>query len=283
MDAQRELMSAQTVFMESQTARLEEQTAQAAMQNEIMTLSLVNQLREQMLASIEIRPLGEWLQSFGLPGVGEPLVQFGSADEACGLQFDLTHLLSSQPGYATLGAIEALAANANLGDRVISALKLLTRDSNGGVALGALLVLEAIGQPQLDGEVILRNVMVSEPVFLGDVDYQITFRASYAFNLHCPDCNVHVGTSVFFQRAPHRLSGFGNIFVTSVPNDPLNGVTLARRRADLPKNWNGVPLEKGTFFIQDYRAWLTQIGDGTTCEKISEIARINPLLMPVSR
>ncbi|WP_300059073.1 hypothetical protein [uncultured Roseobacter sp.] len=282
MQAQQELMDAQTRFMESQTLRLQEQTEAAAMQNEIMTLNLVNQLRDQMLASIESRPLGEWLRSFGAAGVDDPVVSQITSREACGLGFNQDHILYSHPSTATLGAIVNLTTSEALGARVIEALRLLTQDRHGGVALGALLILEEIGHPYVEAEVHLRSVMIAEPVFLRDASYKLVFRASYVASLFCADCHVHIGTSVFFKRAPHSMSGFGNILVRQDARDPLNGITVLHRSDDLPQDWDGMRLSKSAYFPEDYTAWLTQHEAGPMCEEMAGLARLNPLLVPMA-
>ncbi|WP_299966125.1 hypothetical protein [uncultured Roseobacter sp.] len=282
MQKQQELMAAQTGFMEAQTQRLQEQTEAAAMQNEIMTLSLVNQLRDQMLASIETQPLGDWLRSFGLAGVDEPIVSYVTEREACGLGFNQDHLLHSQPSTATLGAIIELTKSDALGGRVVDALRLLTQDRNGGVVLGALLILDKIGQPYLESEVHLRSVMITDPVFLSNQAYRLVFQASYVPALFCGACHVHVGTSVFFKRRQHSLSGFGNVFTRPDPEKPLNGITVLHRADVIPPDWTGVRLNKGPHFSDDFSAWLTQQEPGPVCQELVSLARINPLITPMA-
>lgn len=89
-------MQAQTELMEAQTERLREQTEAAAMQNEIMSLNLVNEIRGQLLASVEKRTLGAWLSERGVVGINEPLVQFVSQTERCQLFLDLDYQLSGR-------------------------------------------------------------------------------------------------------------------------------------------------------------------------------------------
>ena len=282
MQAQQELMDAQTRFMESQTQRLQEQTEAAAMQNEIMTLNLVNQLRDQMLASIEPRPFREWLLSFGREGLDQPVVSYATEADACALGFTDEPMLHSAPNDAILGAIADLTRNTALGARVTTALKLLTHDRNGGVALGATLVLEEINQPYLEGEIVLRDVMVAEPVFLGSPDYEIVVARSYATSLHCPNCNVHLGVSVMFQQAPHRFSGHGNLVVSQSLTKPPNGITAVNRLSDLPEDWSGQELRTGPYIGPSYRSWLTQDWSRSICEEFEVMARINPLLRAVA-
>ncbi|MEL7165820.1 MAG: hypothetical protein AAGL96_10130 [Pseudomonadota bacterium] len=276
------LMASQTELMEAQTARLQEQTEAAALQNEISGLNLVNQLRDQMLATIESQTLGDWLRSFGMQGIEEPLLRFTSRRRNCDLGFDLDHVLHSAPSQASLGAIEALTWSPSIGDRVGNALELLVQDRNGGVALGALMLLDKIDMLAINEDIQLRNVIVSEFVRLRSPEYELSFSGSYVANLHCPDCNVHITGSVFFQKTRHWYSGHSNVFLGGYLSSPLNGLTVTYGRDEPPDDWTGVPLERGPFFLEENRAWLTQHEAGQVCDEFVKLARINPMLKVLS-
>ena len=279
---QTELMSAQTALMEAQTERLREQTEAAAMQNEIMTLNLVNQLREQMLASVETLPLGEWLRSFGWPGITSPIVAHSGTQLSCGVGLQLEHELNSQPSEATLGAIEELTQSASLGNRVIDALKLLTQDSNSGVSLGAIQVLDKIDQPFTETEVHLNNVLVDKPTHLRNPQHQLVFAGSYVANLNCPDCELRVETSIYHRSIPLTRSGHGNMIVNADVMPIWPGILIMPDGIDLPEDWNGTALETGLYFFDFATAWLVQSSARATCEELATIARINPMLKMMS-
>lgn len=279
MQAQQELMDAQTRFMESQTQRLEEQTEAAAMQNEIMTLNLVNEIRDQMLASVEQRPLGEWLATVGTLVIDEPLARYATEAASCGLHFDLDYPLNSAPSPAAIGAITQLAQSDALGQRVVDALNLLAGDSHGSVALGAVLVLQNVSQP-FASNVILRDLFLIEPIRLSGHVYDLSLRRSYVSSLICPDCQIHISASFYQFNIPVVASGGYNLVVNSGRDDPVGGVIVAARDA-LGATWvsrEPAALDVGPYFPETFGAWLTRHKDLPACQIMSEIARVNPLL-----
>lgn len=276
-------MQAQTELMEAQTERLREQTEAAAMQNEIMSLNLVNEIRGQLLASVEKRTLGAWLSERGVVGINEPLVQFVSQTERCQLFLDLDYQLSGAPSQAAIEALIQLGQSAALGERVVNALKLLARDSHGSVVLGAVMALERIGAP-FDGRVILRDMFLADVVDLGadtpDLTYHVTVQRSYAIALYCPDCLTEINASVFRFSVPIRSVGRDSLLFNSSESDIVSGVHVLPSLSFDP-SWASrppVPLEHGPFFPAEWSAWLTLYKDDVACEVLSDIDRGNPLL-----
>lgn len=138
-------MRSQTELMENQTKRLKEQTEAAEIQNEIMTLTLVNQLREQMIITSETITLGElWKDSASPDSMGRYIRPLAEPKQ-CGLALVENSEFRTPPNAATLGAIEDLARKPRLGERIVRALQLLTLDRDDVVAFGSLMVLDRMG------------------------------------------------------------------------------------------------------------------------------------------
>ncbi|WP_147110301.1 hypothetical protein [Tateyamaria sp. syn59] len=274
-------MAAQTELMQAQTERLREQTEAAAMQNEILTLNLVNEIRDLMLATVETRTLGEWLEVLGRQGTSDPLASYASDDATCSLYFNFQHVLHTPPSAATLGAVATLAQGESMGPRVRDALALLTLDRNGGVALGALLVLDMIGTPKTDNEVTLRNLFVEERVELQSDAHVLRIEASYLGNFACPDCDVYLSGSYYLQLYDGHLNGRHNIFDGRDPNKFMfNGLTLRdRERPQTPTALNA-PLVTGPFFDASKQVWLVRLsGDEmSVCDSFQRIALRSPIL-----
>ncbi|MEM6758478.1 MAG: hypothetical protein AAF601_03260 [Pseudomonadota bacterium] len=276
-------MSSQTALMEAQTARLQEQTEAAALQNEIIALNLVNELRDQILASVETRPLGEWLATIGVLRPDDPLVRYGSSSESCALGFDMNHPLSGPTSDAAIGAIVQLAQSDRLGARVIEALGLLAGDRHGSVALAAATALEAVGQPVSKG-IVLRDLFLPDTVRLTAQVYDVNLRRSYVMNFVCPNCRVHLTGSMYQFGAPIEVSGGYNLAINPRADDAVNGVLVAAR-GELGATWLPRPataLEVGSFFPATFSAWVTRHKDLPACDVLAELAQVNPLLRMMS-
>ncbi|WP_299046839.1 hypothetical protein [uncultured Tateyamaria sp.] len=277
-------MEAQTALMQAQTERLEEQTAAAAMQNEIMSLSLVTEIRAQMLATIEERSLGEWLQLHGSVGADMPLATYARTEESCRVWLDQAHILASSPSAATVGAIAELTARGTLGEDVLGALELLTRDRNGGVALGAIMVLDLVGHPTGTGTVRMQNVIVEDRVQFRSDAHALEFDGSYVTGLRCEGCEVQMQNSVFYQVTPHLLGGTGNLHIP-LPRDEdpeaegylWDGINVTPA-TERPTDFDFVLLGDAPYVGWSRQAWMHEPTDGTVCEEMAEIARGNPLL-----
>ncbi len=211
MDAQRELMSAQTVFMESQTARLDEQTRQAEMQNEIMTLNLVGQLREQILSTVETFSPARSPDDLWLTSEVDPTAAFISKyapNDACEIEFNKTLELATPASLSTILAIQDLARSSLLSEQVVEALEFLVRDSDSSVALSAVLILDRLGKPVYAQDVTLAGVLVKE--FELQQAHDLSFDQSIISNFLCPNCSIEATRSIVLESTGF-VSGWGNL------------------------------------------------------------------------
>lgn len=250
MRAQQELMDAQTRFMESQTARLQEQTEAAAMQNEIMTLNLVNQLREQMLVTIQSGTAVEMLVERGYNRAGAGLVS--TQDGQCSLDFNGSHVLHSPPSEATLRVLEDLARNETIGNRVRDALAFLSNDDNGGVAFGATLVLDRLGAISGDtSDMVFQSVfaMPAASFYEFDTAQGFLFRDSIVDGLSCypQACEVSSYDSFVRFRALHAAEGQRNVVMTRSKGANRSFSYVSAVGSDAVMEAEDVPADHGPF------------------------------------
>ncbi|MEL6885809.1 MAG: hypothetical protein AAFP87_14950 [Pseudomonadota bacterium] len=275
---QTDFMRSQTDLMQAQTERLREQSEAAAMQNEIMTLSLVTELRDQMLSTIESRTTIDAMRATGWQGIDSWLVAGEDADGRCSLKFSDSHIVHSSPSDATLGAIKALAARGVLGDRVIEALQLLTVDRHGGVALGALLALEKAGYPQVDGHVGLQDVIATEALVLHTQGYKLDFFGAALVNFYCPRCQIGVTGSMIYVQPGDDVSGYGNLeLFRSTGGETREGVVVRPAGWVPPDDRIGTKLSIGSYFDERQEAWLITFEPEPVCSALEDLARINPV------
>ncbi|MEL6464765.1 MAG: hypothetical protein AAFQ58_07335 [Pseudomonadota bacterium] len=273
-------MAAQTELMQAQTERLREQTEAAAMQNEIMALNLVNEIRNQMLATIETKPLRDWLRKDPKAGWEEPLFTFEDEQQSCALGFNLDYELSSAPSAATLGAILALAKSPALGESVIEALQLLVEDTHGGVVLGALYVLEDVAQSFRHPYVWVENVIVRHGVGLHHFQSQITFTSSYLNSVSCTDCELHAGGSYVAISTMSPQTAAGSVLVNMDPKQAPHVGLSVMLKSDVPgEGWFANPIDLGPYFFEFESGWgLSGNANSETCNLLTFVDRLNPLL-----
>lgn len=220
---QTEFMRSQTGLMQAQTERLRDQIEQAAMQNEILTLSLVSELRNQMLASASEVTMEEIFVDADFVGPWGLLA--GNIDASCAIGVRESDTLQRPPSRAVIQALVRLARDGRLVEQVREALGFLLTDENGAVALGAYMALSELG---LDDD---RAPERLHGLFIEDVRINATgallFDNSIVSTLRCPGCSfafeqsivgrieaadVLVRRSIVFQPEPGSVVGGSVIF-----------------------------------------------------------------------
>lgn len=194
LSEQTELMSAQTDLMNAQTERMTEQAQQAAMQNEIMTLNLVSELRDQLRNGTNLVRLDAYLKT-SLPKLTD---QFAVRDkfEACELTWRQDAQLQTTPSPSTIKAIVSIGQEGLLAERVRDALKILLFDRDNGVKFGAVLALNQLEEVPDDTFVDLEGLIVDWTTFSLAQHWTIHFQSSYLAFLSCKRCVVSAEGSV---------------------------------------------------------------------------------------
>jgi hypothetical protein len=206
LDQQTALMDTQSGLMEAQTTRMAEQSEQAAMQNEIMTLSLVSELREQLLGTVETISFGSALAQS--PGAEWGVLGSYSPDrDTCVVTTDTEAELRTLPSEATMKAIGQLTAEGLIADRVIAALRFLQEDRDPAVSLAALIILDRAGVVE-DTTAIFSGLFVDQLRLTGR--HKIDFSGSFLASMECPSCDVAFRASAIGEVASDsklRLTG----------------------------------------------------------------------------
>ena len=205
---QTELMDAQTKLMGIQTNSLTEQNDQAVLQNEIMTLSLVSELRTQLLNSAQEVDYVEQLVRRGELSPDRVFVK--NSDGSCKARFTETIPLSRPPSTSTILAIAELGRKGSLADKVREALSFLMQDSNAAVRIGAMLVrdeldIEPIQGAQDDHLFLFDGLWIEELVL--NTPRGLSFSGSVIKGLFCDDCYVRYDKSIVLGEAgPNEFS-----------------------------------------------------------------------------
>jgi len=272
---QTEFMQAQTALMEAQTLRLQEQSEAAIMQNEIMALDLVERLREQMLATIERKPLDDWSDDMGfLEPSNNELAAYTEENGSCALNWNGDASFLSPPSQSTIAAIATLADNTLLRERIIAALGSLAQDRDMGVSFGAVWTLDRIGAPLDAEEITFENIILPEFVRFEVTEAQVRFVQSFALNFQCASCRVHARQSMITARAVPEF--FAQSSVVNLGGSPeamrfalsINNVVLVPEMLRTPENWRLVELEP----TGSTRRLLVGRSSEPTCRRLEFIA-----------
>jgi hypothetical protein len=270
MRSQQELMDAQTRFMESQTARLEEQTEQARMQNEIMTLGLVSELRAQMMTSIRETGLRQYLSDLGIDGVDDAMLISGDPPESCGMGLSSTARIVSPAAPPVQLAIANLARDGMLADRVIEALEFLLKDTHGGVAFTALMVLDRIDWP-VSGTVFIDG-LAAHDVSLKN-SYRLSFDNSLLMGFSCEQCALRATGSLLMSVSP-TVRGLGNAqtFAPDRLKDYRRPGPVFLTESQPDADW-AMELEVAGPLVQSGLRAFIDADEGAACDQLKRMAQ----------
>ncbi|MDA9207493.1 hypothetical protein N9O61_01270 [Octadecabacter sp.] len=271
------LMGQQSELMQAQTDRMAEQAAQSQMQNEIMTISLVSELREQLEATIIETTLGELLLSSGGAPINEPLIY--SSDRSCSLEYQTDTVLRSPPSEAIIQALVALGNSDQISEHVEVALSHLLADNDSAIAFGALLALDRIGRTIDDSGIkvnfhglFLDRTELSQP-------QNFVLESSFVSNLTCEDCLVDVRTS-YMPHAP-SLSASISLSVSELVSEADSGarnIVFLRGFGQVPNNFVELVLGRGNWGAAFARAAITGKRSQHVCSALYELASLNPFV-----
>ncbi|MDX8350772.1 hypothetical protein [Cognatiyoonia sp. IB215182] len=192
---QTEFMRSQTGLMQAQTERLRDQIEQAAMQNEILTLSLVSELRNQILASASEVSMEEVFVDADFIGPWGLLA--GNEDANCAIGVRESDRLQRPPSRAVIQALVRLARDGRLVEQVREALGFLLTDENGAVALGAYMVLSELGLDDNRVPERFHGLFIEEVTI--NARGALLFDNSIVTTLRCPDCSIAFEQSIIGQ------------------------------------------------------------------------------------
>lgn len=182
-----------TVLLFEQNNRLQEQTVQFDTQNEILTLSLASELRLQLQDASQQASFDFFARRGGNFPTGQPLLVHTNG---CGLGYDSEVELSTVPSPSIIRAVGQLATReSSIRERVVDALQHLLTDSDGSVALGALMVLDDIGEAAQSPVTVSAMYIGFEALNLQSAA-EVNFVDSYVEGFSCESCSGLFTTSI---------------------------------------------------------------------------------------
>lgn len=273
MAAQTTLMEAQSASMEAQTRRLGEQTMHARMQNEILTVTLVSDLRAQILSSAEPIAMQE------LAGLGNSIdllkPVFSSPGGQCALKYDLDRTYFPPASQGAIAAIASMAESELLGERVIQALEFLLMDGNASVALSALKVLDMVEHPVETFRIRLDRALLQNEEF--SQAYVLDISHSFINLLSCTDCELTAEKSIVML--PTVRTYFSRGFNLSVSEEVKLGifdVALVEKGA-IPDG--GMEVIMGDALGGYLSAYMDARSENELCEDLAVLADRNPAFL----
>lgn len=210
LDSQNQFIETQTGLMSSQTDSLLSQTLEAELQNELVVLSLISDLRNQMLDSSEQKSIGEILNDVGFFSESGPIVS--SEDLECSLDLTRSTAIQLPVSEAVLAQLSIMALSEQIGERVIQALSTLEIDSKNSVASGARRVLEDLGH-NYDGA----HRSYSRFTVYSDSSPELSMWTTYESSIlsvnNCENCSVSVDGSIIFGHQDFSNVGTHNLIL----------------------------------------------------------------------
>ena len=279
---QSESLKLQTERFGEQTSLMTTQTTQLTMQNEILTLSLVSELRSQILNTSQERSFNELMSEDDI--LSEDGILAFAENRDCALQVT-DYKLVEPPGPGTINAMVAIAKDGLLADRVVEALEFLTEDHDPVVALTAVRVLDKLETANRYSIYSLNGIFVEEMELLGR--HNLYFDNSVIGLVECENCNLSFETS-FAQAGVQPVDGSLD-FVDSILIDPAGTTSLGTARGTLifPRIAANSPTASHhvDFMLNgfdDNRAAISRkdIDNAVErpCTALNELARRNPLV-----
>ena len=185
-----------TVLLFEQTKKVSEQTTQFAMQNDLMSLTLVSELRSQLVHTVDeinvVNAIEDALLDsfFEVSGVADARIWF---EHGCSLKMNEELALLRPPSEATLQAIENMAERDLLGAHIRSALKNLLLDRNDAVVFGAAWILAKLDELPDDSELVFNKLaVIALPV---DFPVRVEFYRSFLMGVTCEACEIEMHDS----------------------------------------------------------------------------------------
>ena len=192
-----------TVLLFDQNRKIGEQTEKMEVQNELMTLPVLADLRETLMS--------ETKHSRTFPRKFET--------NSCMLSAHV-EAIYPQPRRSDISAIKRLGDNPQLKKIVISSLIALLDDPNPTVAYGALLVLDQWDAiPEVHRNFLVENISIAESSVKSDI--ALKFNNSYIQQFSCDTCSVELTASVAEEVDVRELK-IGISFVANYEADKVD-------------------------------------------------------------
>jgi len=180
-----------TLLLFEQNARLTEQTELLDVQNAISSITVVADLRQQLLRGANVNEVNErYLVESSLHETQKHLSMNG-----CSVSIKDRKNLLYPPSEAVVQSIVNLAKSPRINEQIVEALINLLRDRNSSVVLGAISALDQLNRlPEGEG-IQLRNVSIQD--WYIEQSAIIQFSQSIVVGVGCDDCEFLFDSSVY--------------------------------------------------------------------------------------
>lgn len=270
------LMGQQGDLMQAQTDRLEEQSTQFQLQNEIMMISLVSELRAQLELTVERTTLGEVLEDEGTDPEEMYAPAFLVTGESCALGWNPDASLSYPPSQPIIEAVIDLGIERQISGRVIRALEYLLLDRDSAIAFGALQALDRLVDDVDVEDVYFENLIVTDTALNGRHD--LHFDDSLVSGFTCFDCDLELANSFSFDTKVSETSAFYSVlFTQDAPRFGPN-VAVLLGQSDIPDTAAEMTLGPAYASLEYDAVALFNIFDEDSCTLLQDIASQNDLV-----
>lgn len=189
----------QTNELIEQRKQMVEQTQRFDVQNELLSLSIVSELRERLRAGSDV----DFTNDPAFLGFRNLAYSANWARSECPY-FVEPYKLSGGPNTSSISTIAELAGEKQISPQVQGALRHLVRDQDDSVALGALLALEAADQTVSGLTLSLTGFRLHGVTIRSEIDLEIS--ESVLTDFRCENCSIRTSFSWLNNFSFKRIS-----------------------------------------------------------------------------
>lgn len=290
MDEQNLLLGKQTNELVEQRQALNQQNDSIDVQNALLGLSIVDDLRERLRAVLR-----DSLDATRAKEFYQPILR---KDRSCLVDYGGQET-RGQPNNSSILAVVELAQSPAIGEQVVQALGYLVRDADESVALGATIALDQLQKIEEPINLTLTNRHITGISMNSPVTLSLTQTTMDEFD--CPACVIRARNSILVNVSADRfdelsysvLSQYSghNEDIATEQLTKISRVTLSLVRGNYPvssdtKTWAAFEnFFSGSFTVDGQRFHTAEpllIDDqgysDSLCEALSWIAGANPYL-----
>ena len=169
-----------TIILFEQIRSIEKQTSQFIAQNDLASMDLTSDIRARFFAK-KTYPNGQ---------------SFAFKNQICTVKIDSgTQILEPAPNMSTVNSMIEVIEKSVWREKLISSMNTLLSDSSSRVVLGALLVLDQLGEIPNKTAFTFRDIALEQNEIEFEGDYYFWFENSIVESLTCKKCEMHFANS----------------------------------------------------------------------------------------
>ncbi len=231
LEEQNTRLSEQTIELQAQRRQLEAQIERFDLQNDLMALNVVAELRSRLENTTGQSPSwdDDLTSGFVSSRMDEVAQQVSAISAGCAFESRQVEMHRG-PNPSEVIAISGLAESERLRLAVVNAMLSLTHDQDMNVRLGAVLVLDHLAELPSDLEVSLSGMYVTDLKLQSESGIKLSFERSIIDGLWCRNCEVQVSNSMLISILGAKpVSGVDSIITAGNLDDVLptvDGTTI---------------------------------------------------------